>query len=171
MSLPGQTTKPNRRAYCHPAEFVKDVRFVWERRSMVRRTTRELIPAAFRERLMMVVTEVNGCRYCSYLHSRLALGAGVSHEELRRLLLGTIPTDTPQDELLALTYAQHWAQSDACPDPQARQKLEETYGAKRAEAIHIVLHIIRMGNLLGNLWDNWLLRLSFGHRGLQNGAR
>ncbi len=84
---------------------------------------------------------------------------------------GTIPADTPQDELLALTYAQHWAESDARPDPEARQKLEENYGAQKAEAIHIVLHMIRMGNLLGNLWDNWLFRLSFGRLGQHKAAR
>jgi len=86
-------------------------------------------------------------------------------------LSGTIPTDTPRDELLGLTYAQHWAESDAHPDPLMRQKLEENYGAERAEAIHIVLHMIRIGNLLGNLWDNWLSRLSFGRLGPRREAR
>ena len=160
-----------RRGYRHPAEFAEDLRFIWKRRWMVRRTMRALVPAAFRERLMMVVTEVNGCRYCSYSHARLALSAGVSREELRQLLSGAIPTDTPQDELLALTYAQHWAESDAHPDPQAREYLEVNYGAERAEAIHIVLHMIRVGNLLGNLWDNWLSRLSFGRLGPRKEAR
>jgi AhpD family alkylhydroperoxidase len=150
---------------------MEDFRFIWQRRSMIRRTMRELIPATFRERLMMAVTEVNGCRHCSYLHARLALDAGVSDEELRQLLSGTIPTDIPHDELLALTYAQHWAESDARPEPQARKKLEEHYGAEMAQAIHIVLHMIRMGNLLGNLWDDWLFRLSFGHLGLHKGTR
>jgi AhpD family alkylhydroperoxidase len=171
MNMQGGVAQPARRAYRSPAELMQDLRFVWKRRSKIRRTTRELIPPAFRERLMMAVTEVNGCRLCSYFHARLALDAGVSDEELRQLLSGTIPTDIPDDELLALTYAQHWAESDAHPDPPARQKLEEHYGAERAEAIHIVLHMIRMGNLLGNLWDNWLFRLSFGHLGLHKGAR
>jgi AhpD family alkylhydroperoxidase len=160
-----------RRAYRHPAEFVGDLRFLWERRSVGCRTVRESIPAAFRERLMMVVTEVNGCRQCSYVHARLALGAGVSGDELRQLLSGAIPTDTPQDELLALTYAQHWAESDARPDPEARQEVQEHYGAKRAEAIHVVLHMIRIGNLLANLWHHWLVRLSFGRLGQPQGAR
>jgi AhpD family alkylhydroperoxidase len=159
------------RGYRHPAELAEDLRFIWKRRSLVRRRMRDLVPAAFRERLMMVVTEVNGCRYCSYSHARLALTAGVSREELRQLLLGAIPTDTPQDELLALTYAQHWAESDAHPDPLMRPMLEENYGAERAEAIHIVLHMIRIGNLFGNLWDNWLSRLSFGRLGSRREAR
>jgi AhpD family alkylhydroperoxidase len=171
MRLQGRTTKSTRRAYRHPAEFVEDFRFIWEQRSMVRRTLRELIPAAFRERLMLVVTEVNGCRYCSYMHARLALSAGATQEELRQMLSGTIPAETPQDELLALTYAQHWAESDARPDPEASQKLLENYGAQKAEAIHIVLHMIRMGNLLGNLWENWLFRLSSGRLGQHKAAR
>jgi AhpD family alkylhydroperoxidase len=161
--------KSSRRAYRHPAELVGDFRFVWERRSMIVRTVRELIPAAFRERLIMAVTEVNGCRYCSYVHARFALIAGVSDDELRQLLMGAVPADAPQDELLALIYAQHWAESDARPDPDARQRLEESYGSEKAEAIHIVLHTIRMANLLGNLWDSWLFRLSFGRLGLQTG--
>jgi AhpD family alkylhydroperoxidase len=167
----GHTIKFTRRVYRHPAELLEDFRFVWERRRIVRRTLRESIPVAFRERLMMAVTEVNGCRYCSYFHARLSLSAGLSPEELRQLLSGSIPKDTPQDELLALSYARHWAESDARPDPQERQKLEEIYGAKKAETIHIVLRMIRMGNLLGNLWDYWLFRLSFGRLGLRKGVR
>lgn len=31
----------------------------------------------FVERIMMAVTEVNGCRYCSYFHTRVALKAGI----------------------------------------------------------------------------------------------
>ncbi|MCE9612869.1 MAG: carboxymuconolactone decarboxylase family protein [Lentisphaerae bacterium] len=161
----------SRRAYRHPAEFAEDFRFIWKRRTLVVRTLRELIPAAFRERLMLTVTEVNGCRICSYAHARLALSAGASQEDLRQLLSGSIPADTPPAELLALTYAQHWAESDAHPDPVVREKLVEAYGEEKAEAIHIILHLIRMGNLLGNLWENGLFRLSFGRFGLSQRAR
>jgi hypothetical protein len=45
----------------------------------------------------------------------------------------------------------------------------EIYGEEKAEAIEIVLRMIRSGNLLGNLWDYWLFRLSFGRLGLQEG--
>ena len=162
--------KPSRRAYRNLSEFLDDFRFVWKRRSMLPRTIRLLIPAAFRERLMMVVTEVNGCRLCSYSHARLALSAGVSQDELRQLLSGAVSTDTPPDEFVALIYAQHWAESDARPDPEARKKLEGAYGAKKAEAIHVVLRMIRMGNLVGNLSDDWLFRLSFGRLGVHHGA-
>lgn len=158
-----------RRIYHHPAELLEDFRFIWERRLMIRRAMRELISPAFRERLMMVVTEVNGCRYCSYYHARLSLQAGVSQAELRTLLSGSIPSSTPSDELPALAYAQHWAESNTHPDPEARQRLVEIYGGEVAEAVEIVLRMIRSGNLLGNLWDYWLYRLSFGRLGLREG--
>jgi AhpD family alkylhydroperoxidase len=111
------------RGYRHSAELAEDLRFIWKRRSMARRRMRDLVPAAFRERLMMVVTEVNGCRYCSYSHARLALSAGVSREELR--LVGDV-LDKRQYVLdqwvsLWLSYflgcdfiAEHWGQARSC---------------------------------------------------------
>lgn len=156
-----------RRYYRTFGEFRTDYRFMMTNRSLIRRTMRELISPAFRERLMMVVTEVNGCRYCSYFHAKNALTAGVSQMELRQLLDRSIPQETPADELAALTYAQHWAESDARPDPEAVRCLIDTYGQEKADAIHIVLRMIRVGNLLGNWGDYALYRLTFGLAGLR----
>ena len=38
----------------------------------------KLVPRPFRERLMLAVTAVYGCRYCSWLHTREALRSGIS---------------------------------------------------------------------------------------------
>lgn len=160
-----------RRTYHRLGEFLDDFKFMWEHRPLIRKAMREIIPFAFRERLMMVVTQVNGCRYCSYFHAKESLRAGLGTDELRQLLTGMIPQDTPADELVALTYAQHWAESDAHPDSQVYQKLVETYGIEKSEAIHIILRMIRIGNLLGNTFDYWLYRLSFGHWGLKREER
>lgn len=161
--------KFTRRIYRNLGEVLDDFRYIWHRRPLVRRAMRELISPAFRERLMMVVTEVNGCRYCSHYHARLSLSAGISTDELRELLAGSIPPNAPQDELPALAYAQHWAESNAHPDPETREKMVEIYGEEKAEAIEIVLRMIRSGNLSGNLLDYWLYRLSFGCLGLREG--
>ncbi len=156
-----------RRIYQRPADLRADVRTISGQRSLIRRAMRELISPAFRERLMMVVTEVNGCRYCSYYHAREALKSGLSEAELQGLLSGSLSAETPPDEYLALAYAQHWAETDAKPDPEAVQKLVETYGAEKTAAIDIVLRMIRVGNLLGNTADYLLFRLSFGRIGLR----
>lgn len=156
-----------RRTYHGLADLRADLRYISGRRTLLRQAMRELISPAFRERLMMVVTEVNGCRYCSYYHAREALKSGVSSAELRNLLAGTIPVETPPDEGAALIYAQHWAETDADPDPDAVRKLIETYGEEKAAAIDMVLRMIRVGNLLGNSADYLLYRLSLGLMGLR----
>ena len=144
----------------------RDVRFPLQNRARIRRAMRgDLGSFPFRDRLMLAVTAVNGCRYCSYYHAQEALKAGLPDEELQKLLEGVVD-NAPAGELPALLYAQHWAETDGKPDKAARQKLLETYGPQRAEAIETVLHMIRMGNLLGNTADYWLSNLSFGRWGL-----
>ena len=120
-----------------------------------------LISPAFRERLMLTVTAVHNCRICTYVHSKQALLSGLSREETEMLLKGVI-NNCPAKEIPALFYAQHWADSDANPDPEAKRKLVATYGKDTAEVIELVLRVIRMGNLAGNTWDYLLYRLSFG---------
>jgi hypothetical protein len=61
-----------------------------------------------------------------------------------------------------LCYAQHWAETDANPEPEARARLLETYGDETVAQIDLALRMIRIGNLTGNLLDYILFRLSFG---------
>ena len=110
---------------------------------------------------MLAVTAVDGCRYCSYFHAKQALKGGVTQEEISQLLSGDVD-GCPEEEALAVIYAQHWAESNAHPDPDAVLKLQETYGVGKAEAIHLVLRMIRLGNLAGNSLDYLLYRVSFG---------
>jgi len=154
--------KFNKRTYRNPKEFFADLLFpLRNRKRLGELKSKGLISPAFRERLMLAVTMVNGCRYCSYFHAKQALKNGVSQEEISRLLSGDV-NSCPREEALALLYAQHWAESNARPDPEAVRKLQETYGFEKVEAIHLMLRMIRLGNLLGNSWDYLLYRMSFG---------
>jgi AhpD family alkylhydroperoxidase len=155
-----------RRHYHRPGELWRDLVGIVRSRSHLQSAMRgTVLSAAFRERLMMVVTAVNDCRYCSYAHTRLALRSGVSDAEIRDLLAGSVPQDAPAHELVALAYAQHWAERDAAPDYQERQRLLDTYGVDTADAIDTVLRMIRAANLAGNTWDALLHRVSFGRLG------
>ena len=156
-----------RRYYKKPGDFFRDFSYMMKHRDLIREAMRSEISYEFRERLMLMVTEVNGCRYCSYYHAKLALESGINQEELDQLLDGTIPKDAPEEEIPALFYAQHWAEHNADPEPDIYQKILNQYGQKRTDAIHIVLRMIRMGNLLGNTLDYWLYLLSFGYFGLR----
>jgi len=154
-----------RRIYAGPGALIDDLRAMLARRDLIRSTMRDdQLDPAFRERLMLVVTGVNGCRYCSYVHAREALAAGLSAEEIAALEAGELG-EGPDEELPALLYAQHWADTDAQPDPDARRRVRDRYGEERLERIEVVLRMIRMGNLMGNTFDYLLYRISFGRWG------
>lgn len=161
------TSRFRRRIYQNLSEFASEFGFLVRNRKRIRQTMHNnQVNPAFRERLMLVVTQVNNCRYCRSFHSQLAQEAGIPDEELRQLLMGLIPPDAPTEELGALVYARHWAENNAMPDPEAVQRLIAQIGQEKADAIHLLLRMIRMGNLLGNTGDYWLYRLSFGRLGL-----
>jgi AhpD family alkylhydroperoxidase len=154
--------KFNRRTYRSPGEFAADLAAILRKRKGLRTLMRgDRLDPAFRERLMLAVTAVNQCRYCSYAHARMALVAGLSTEEIQALNDGILE-GAPPDQYPALLYAQHWAEADGKPDPQARQRLLSTFGEGTAGAIELSLLLIRIGNLLGNTFDYILYCLSFG---------
>ena len=154
-----------KRTYKNFGEFLDDFTFpIRNRRRLSEVRKRGLVSPALQERLMMAVTAVNGCRYCSYFHAREALKTGIEPEEIRHLLAGSIAY-CPDDEAVAVMYAQHWAESNAHPDSEAVERLRQTYGTEKADAIHLMLRLIRMGNLMGNTWDYFLHRISFGKWG------
>lgn len=119
---------------------------------------------AFRERIMLAVTEVNGCRYCQYAHAKMALDAGLSQEEIKSLSSGSFH-NCPDQEVPALLYAQHWAEQNGQPDVDTREKLFDVYDKTTVESMELAMRMIRMGNLLGNTWDYVVFRLSFGRLG------
>ncbi len=137
---------------------------------MVRILRRRTLPRAFRERLMLAVTGVYGCRMCSWAHTREAFRSGVDRNEITALLSGTAD-DCPPDEAVGVLYAQHWADSDAHPTPEAAKRLVDSYGPEKARAINIMLRMMRAGNLTGNTWDYILYRASFGRLGMQQHPR
>ena len=155
-----------RRYYSSWKAFWYDLSYAFSHRDQIRRAMRSpKVDQTFRERLMLAVTEVNQCRYCRTFHIGQAKEAGISMEEINIYLRGTIPDDIPEEQKLAVCYAQHWAETDASPDNDYQDQVREAYGKDGFEAISTVLRLIRMGNLLGNTWDYFLYRVSFGRLG------
>jgi AhpD family alkylhydroperoxidase len=155
-----------RRIYPSIGVFWKEIKVLLSDRKKIRKLMRDdIISSCFRERLMLAVTSVNKCRYCAYGHSHRALMEGVPQEEIRELCLGTFDR-SPDEELPALLYAQHWAEVSGKVDSQTRDKLISVYGPQRAEAIEMAIRMIQMGNLLGNTFDYLIYRITFGRKGL-----
>lgn len=152
----------SKRLYPNLKEFLSDLGFILKRSSRMKSLmSGEVVDARFRERLMMAVTEVNGCRYCAYYHSRQALAAGISSEELAEIGAFSFES-SPEAQRPALLYALHWAESDARPDPAAWDCMVEAYTPEELDLIELSLRIIRVGNLMGNLGDYLLYLFSFG---------
>lgn len=106
------------------------------------------------------MTQVNSCRYCSYAHTRLALQAGVSETELYDLLVGEF-SHLPEHELVALLFAQHYAEQADRYDATAWQRLQDAYGVNAASDILTHIRVITFANLYSNTFDALLERLRF----------
>lgn len=156
-----------RRYYSSLRNFWADLGYLLTHRDEIKGAMRsDLVPIAFRERLMLAVTEVNQCRYCRTFHVGQAKQAGIPIEEISEYLKGGIPDDVPEEQKLAVCYAQHWAETGADPDPDYVDQVRGVYSENGFQNISMVLRMIWMGNLLGNTVDYFLYRISFGKWGV-----
>ena len=117
------------------------------------------IGKVFMEKIMTVVTAVNGCRYCEWFHAKKAAAAGISNKEVKNMLQLQFQTDASDFEIPGLLYAQHYAETKRKPEKEMTDKLVEFYGEKTAYHIYLMIRIIFFGNLSGNTFDAFLSRL------------
>ncbi|MCK5848150.1 MAG: carboxymuconolactone decarboxylase family protein [Caldisericia bacterium] len=151
-----------KRTFKNFRQFFKETIFMIKNTKQLRSAMKNRsIPPAFRERLMMAVTSVNNCRFCSYHHSKLALKEGINSEEAAKILEGCVD-NCPPSEAPALLYAQGWAESNGNPSSATVQRMVEIYGKQTLRDIDSILLMIRMGNYMGNVASIMLEKMSFG---------
>lgn len=102
----------------------------------------------FPSRIMLAVTEVNGCAMCAYAHTKFALEGGMDSDEVRNLL-GGVTDGAPDVELPAIGFAQHYADSKARPDRDAWDRLVEIYGDEDALGTLGTIRMMMWGNAVG----------------------
>ncbi len=112
----------------------------------------------FFERIILAVTEVNGCAVCSYEHSRIALEAGISKEEIE-MILSAGEIEFPENEQEAILFAQHYAATMGQPSKKAQAVLVDTYGSDIASQIVAVIKTIMAGNAYGIAYGTFKQRL------------
>lgn len=117
------------------------------------------VDKAFAERIMLAVSQVNQCRYCSFAHTRAALRAGVTEEEIRHLTAGDLQR-FPQEQQVALLFAQHYAETEGHPDPEAWHRVIDLYGTETARDIQSYARLMMFANLWANTLDALLSRLT-----------
>lgn len=153
-----------RKRFYTPRTFLHDLRDVLAHMAEFKDSARSgRVSRAFAEKIMMAVTSVNDCRYCARFHARLALQEGIPPDEIQKLLAGELG-GFPEQEAVALAFAQHWAETEGRPDAEAERRFRGYYGPKVSADILNWMRMINLGNLLGNTWDALLWRLGLGGR-------
>ena len=115
------------------------------------------ISQKFIERIMLAVTEVNTCAICSYAHTKMALESGMSKEEIQKMLSGIID-DVPADEIAAIMFAQHYAETRGNPTLESWQRIVEIYGISKTKGILGSIRAIMIGNTIGIPWSSFFKR-------------
>ncbi len=136
-----------KRKYNSFKELIKDLHYILINIKLLKNNLKK----DFKHRLMLTVTGVNGCRYCTYLHSKIALINGLRKTEINQLLKG-LP-ECPEKEVKALFYAQHYAETRGKPDNKALKELIKNYGHETVNEINFYLRLIKIGNYFGNTFD------------------
>ena len=96
---------------------------------------------------MLAVTEVNSCTMCSYAHSKRALQTGMTPKEIEILLAGQVDR-VPKEELTAVLFAQHYAETGGKLSTEAAKRLKQCYDPQ-ADTILAITHLIMAGNAFG----------------------
>jgi len=149
----------NRRIYSSPRQFLEAIADILRHTDDLKEAARlKRIDRTFAEKIMLAVTQVNGCRYCDYGHTITALKAGVSPEEIAMISSGDLG-EFPKEEAIALFFGQHYAETGGNPDPTAYQRLTDFYGEQKSRDILAYIRMIMFGNLMGNTFDAFLSRL------------
>ncbi|PKQ64548.1 hypothetical protein BZG02_06695 [Labilibaculum filiforme] len=141
-----------------PSAFYKHLKIAIASFSDLRKARKNgNVNKAFSEKIMLAVTQVNGCRYCNYVHTKNAIDAGASEDEINRMLNGEFGEEG-KDESVALLFAQHYADTDGNPDKETYAKFVKHYGAQKATDILAMIRIIMTANIHGIALDAFLSR-------------
>ena len=97
-----------------------------------------LVSSELEAKLMLAVTGVNDCVYCSWYHARRALKTGLHGDSVARLLRCELGRDVTDEETVALLYAQRYAESGGMPGPDETRRLLDTYGNEAAREIRLL---------------------------------
>ena len=119
-----------------------------------------LMNKKFKERIMLAITDVNGCAMCSFVHTKLALSSGMSREHIQELLTGDT-SKVPLEEAVGVLFGQHFADSKEDPSSEAINRLIDEYGERKAELVIAACHMITMTNAMGIGMDNFYHRIQF----------
>lgn len=114
---------------------------------------KEIISKKMTERIMLAVTAVNDCEMCSYGHTKMALNAGLSNDEIKAFLQGEF-LEAPKEELKAIMFAQNYADEKTKIEQSVWNALLDEYKEEKSLAILGAIRMITMGNAYGIVFSS-----------------
>ncbi len=106
------------------------------------------IDSIFIERIMLAVTEVNGCEMCATGHTKVALAQGISASEINLILLGNTET-VSKEESVAILFGKQYANNKGQVPRKLWQSVIDSYGQTKALGILGAIRMIMIGNIYG----------------------
>ncbi len=116
------------------------------------------IDPAFARKIMLAVVSVNQCDYCSWFYPKMA-SFRLSSTEIKKILDKQLDEEIDDYEIVALTYAQHYAETDGKPDTEMTKKLIDFYGRGVSDDIMLYIRRAMSDSLSGNMIDAFFSRL------------
>jgi len=127
--------------------------------TMYRVWLKQEVDAGFREQLMLAVSQLNGCIYCSWGHHEWAQISGVSNEELARLEQ-LDPTGFDRRKWVAISYVRALVKENfERVQPQLRRAMQHKYSAREIRDIELIAKVMDVGNRGSNTFDAMRSRL------------
>lgn len=107
--------------------------------SIKRYSGEDKISPELAEKVMLAVSGVNKCKTCSYLHTGTALEKGIAENEIQQLLSGAYQ-DVLSEEIPAVLFAQHFAETKGNVMLEAERRVVELYG--RSKVNHMAAYLL-----------------------------
>ena len=120
---------------------------------LVRALRADRVDAQFAEKIMLAVTAVNECRYCTRYHTDMAQETGVDQATIDHILESDIDAAVNETERPALVFAQQYAEANGDPHSETLSDLRAAYESETANDVLAFVRAIYFGNLSGNTFD------------------
>lgn len=104
----------------------------------------------FREKIILCVSIANNCGVCSKVHTLVGLRAGLSEDDIQKLVT-LYKKDYPKKEWLALRWARDWAVlRGETPTGKNAQAFEKAYTPEERDYIQKICRMMKMANYTSN---------------------
>ncbi len=141
----------NKRIYT-PKLYITDLFFICSNFFRIIKVSREKEIRELMDKILLVVTGINNCKYCTWIDAKIALNDGIDKENVLHILRQNFHTDANKKELPALIYAQNFTETNRHPEAKIVKNLYNTYGEETADKVKLAVRVVTFGNMYFNTW-------------------